>query len=446
MQEGDSNGFCFIPADRVSSCGATVWQEFPQLALRYETVDLGQGAPNWAPPDHLLQAATSALNQGKQSGVTVDQLPPSGKADLLNAYAPPGGHKRLVNALIKTYGPLLGQDLKPHNILPTVGCSEALYCAWNGLLNKGDEVILIEPYFDLYAGGIKLAGGVLRYCSLKPHFEDNDQQDSKVVNSSQLRLDMAELEALFNEKTRILVLNTPNNPTGKIFSRKELEDIAGVVSKHPHCVVVCDEVYEFITFDGVEHVRFASLPGMWERTLTLTSAAKTFSVTGWKVGWAIGPQPLISACLRVHQFGAFCVATPLQEAVAIAFERADELKYFEFLRNMYQKKRDILVEMLKDIGLSPIVPQGAFYICADIGDIDIDGKKGTDVTVTGQNLHLKDWNFCRWLITQIGVTAIPCSAFYENPEKQNNLIRFCFCKTDDVFEKAKEKLLTMKQK
>jgi aspartate/methionine/tyrosine aminotransferase len=246
---------------------------------------------------------------------------------------------------------------------------------------------------------------------------------------------MDELAAAFSSRTRLLVLNTPMNPVGKVFTRLELEQIAAVVQARG-ALVLSDEVYEWMVYEGAEHVRIATLPGMAERTVTLGSAGKTFSVTGWKIGWAIAPPPLAHAVLMAHQWIPFAVATPLQEAVAVAFEQAAAQDYFPWLQSMYAAKRDLLLGALESAGLQPVRPDGSYFILFDTGRLDVPVPPG----------QRRDVAICRWLATEVGVAAIPPSPFYSAAHQPltDDLARFTFCKTDDLLAEAARRLTAFK--
>jgi aspartate/methionine/tyrosine aminotransferase len=416
-------------ADRVRPFAQTVWHEFSPLALKYNACNLGQGFPNWNPPAFITKAAHDAHDE-----ITTV---PGGK---LNQYARSAGHMRLVNAIAKMYSPLLGQELNgATDVCVSAGASEAIFLVVSAFVNPGDEVILLEPFFDIYLGAITLCGGVPRYVSLKPPKDVTGEH-----NSSDWTLDENELRQAMSDKTKLIILNTPHNPLGKVYSRSEIEMISRVVKEHPRCIMLSDEVYEWLTFDGTKHERIATVPGMWERTVTVSSASKTFSITGWKIGWTVGPANLISAIMKVQAFVCFSIATPLQEAVAVALEQSMTSNYFNEFRAEYQRRRDFLLQTLRDSGLEPIVPQGSFFILVDIGKVKLPEGAGTEKTITGQNLHLKDWNFCRWLTTEMGVAAIPVSAFYSEEHMPNNVIRLAFCKTDDILSRARDNLLKLK--
>jgi aspartate/methionine/tyrosine aminotransferase len=400
----------FAPARRVQGFGATVFAEFTALAIAHQAVNLGQGFPNFPAPDLIKQAARSAID-----------------ADL-NQYARGAGHPRLVNALAAVYGPLFERTLDPlQEIVVTVGATEGIFATIQALIDPGDEVILIEPFYDSYPASIIMAGGTPVYVPLRA--------PTGAVAAADWQLDMDELAAAFTPRTRMLILNTPMNPVGKLFSRQELEMIARLACEH-EILVLSDEVYEWMIYPAagrvVEHVRIATLPGMWERTVTLGSAGKTFSVTGWKIGWAIAPQHLAHAVLMAHQWIPFAVATPLQEAVAVALERAVDEDYFGWLGAMYQAKRDKLLAALTAVGLTPVAPDGSYFVLFDTGQLDVPVASGAR----------RDVAVCRWLTTEVGVAAIPPSPFYSVPHQHltDNLGRFCFCKTDDMLDEAASRL------
>jgi len=238
-------------------------------------------------------------------------------------------------------------------------------------------------------------------------------------------LDIKQLEQAFSRKTRMIFFNTPHNPTGKVFSLEELEQIAALCIRYD-VIVVSDEVYDRMVFDGRRHVRLASLPGMWERTITLGSAGKTFSVTGWKIGWAVAPPDLSLGLRKMHQWVSYAVTTPLQEAVACALEEAEGLGYYSELRDMYQSKRDKLCNALNESGFQVYVPEGTYFILADFQAWGF----------------RSDSEFCRHLTTRVGVAAIPPGSFYSEPHRElaRTLVRFCFCKTDETLTEAARRL------
>ncbi len=400
----------FQPATRVRGFGTTVFTEFTALALQHNAVNLGQGFPNFPAPDFVKEAAQAAI------------------AGDLNQYARAAGHPRLVRALAAVYGPLLGHELDPlSEIVVTVGATEGIFATMQALVEPGDEVILIEPFYDSYPAAVIMAGGTPVYVPLRPK--------ANALSAADWVLDMDELRAAISPRTRLLVINTPQNPVGKVYTRHELTQLAELVQEH-NLLVLSDEVYEWMTYPDaehpVEHVRIATLPGMWERTITLGSAGKTFSVTGWKIGWAIAARPLAAALFAAHQWIPFAVATPLQEAVAVALEQVEERGYFHWLRTMYQAKRDKLATVLAEVGLRPVVPQGSYFIIVHTDHLDVPLEAG----------YRRDYSVCRWFTRDVGVAAIPPGAFYsaEHADLTENLARFCFCKTDETLEDAAVRL------
>ena len=401
-------------AARVRGFGNTVFAEFTALANQVGAVNLGQGFPNFAAPDFVKEAARQAI-----------------AADL-NQYARGAGHPRLVNALAQIYGPLLNRSLDPlREIVVTVGATEGIFATLQALVDPGDEVILIEPFYDSYPASVVMAGGVPVYVPLRA--------PADATHAAQWVLDADELAAAFTPRTKLLILNTPLNPLGKVYTRQELEQIAALAVRH-NITILSDEVYEWMVYPTperlVEHVRIATLPGMWERTVTLGSAGKTFSVTGWKIGWAIAPPSLVHAIGMAHQWIPYSVSTPLQEAVAVAFEQANAQGYFPWLSAMYQAKRAKLLQVLDDAGLPPMTPDGSYFIVVDTSRLTVVVEPGTR----------RDVAVCRWLTQEVGVAAIPPSPFYSTAHQHltDNLARFTFCKTDEMLDEAARRLQRLK--
>lgn len=407
----------FTPAQRVRGFTPTVFAEYTALAIEHNAVNLGQGFPNFAAPDFIKKGAQDAIGND------------------LNQYTRYGGHLRLVNALSQVYSPYFQREIDPLlEIVTTVGATEGIFATIQALVEPGDEVILFEPFYDSYPASVIMAGGTPVYVPVRPPTE-SATSDSKAAD---WYIEPSELEAAFSERTRLIIINTPQNALGKVFTRSELEMIAQLVLKYD-AYVLADEVYEWMVYPNGEgdantvvHHRIATLPGMWERTITLGSAGKTFSVTGWKIGWAIASAPIIHAILMGHQWIPFTVATPLQEAVAIAMEQVVQENYFAWLSNMYQRKRDKLLTVLTDVGIPPVKPDGSYFVLADSSGLDVPQREGVR----------RDVNACRWLTKEIGVAAIPPSHFYapQNQHLTANLVRFCFCKTDEMLEAAAARL------
>ncbi len=372
---------------RLSGFGTTIFAEISRLAAERGAVNLGQGFPDFDGPAHVKAAAIEAINAGR------------------NQYAPMTGVAELRRAIADSWARDHGGFPVPidqdAHVTVTAGATEAIAAALLGLVNPGDEVVLFEPYYDSYRACVSLAGATPRFVTLRaPGFE----------------FDEAELRAVYSARTRMVIVNTPHNPTGRVFTRDELALIARLCVEHD-VIALADEVYEHLVFEG-EHVRLASLPGMWERTVTVSSLGKTFSLTGWKIGWAVAPAPLSTGLRAAHQFLTYAVNTPGQHAAAAAL--ASPTDYYEKLIEDYRDRREFLCEALADLGFGVRAPEGAYFVLADHSAFGC----ADDVT------------FCRRLIDEAGVAAIPPTAFYENKHEGEMLVRFAFCKTRATLEEA----------
>ena len=380
-------------ANRVSGFGTTVFAEMTRQANEHNAINLGQGFPDFAAPPFLKKAAKQAIDQD------------------INQYAPGRGRARLRNTLAAKMKKHYDMDVNPETEITILhGATEAIFASIMGLVNPGDEVILFEPFYDSYVPSTIMANGIVRAYTLRP---------------PDWAIDRDALAALFNEKTKVIVVNTPHNPTGKVFSQDELAMIAKLCVKH-YVIAITDEVYEHLVYNGRFHTPLATFPGMAKRTVTISSLGKTFSTTGWKVGWTIAQPKLNQAVFRAHQFITYSGAAPLQEAAADALEVADD--YYEALNQDYTRKRDFLVKVLHDVGLKPIIPDGTYFVMTDIRDFGF----------------ADDVAFCHYLTKEIGVAAIPPSAFYANPADGAGLARFAFCKSDETLESAAERLMKLK--
>lgn len=372
-------------AHRLASFGSTIFSEMTTLAIEYDAINLGQGFPNWEGASFIKEAAIRSMIGGES-----DQYPPS------------HGVPRLRAAIADRYGPLMDRDLDPDaEITVTCGCTEALAAGFLGLVNPGDEVVIIEPYYDAYPAYAAMAGAVPRYVQLRaPDFA----------------LDPDEMRAAFSPNTKAILLNTPHNPTGRVLTRAELQVVADLCEEFD-AIAISDEVYEEIVFDG-EHVRLAMLPGMWERTLTLSSLGKTFSLTGWKVGWAIGPPKLTAGLRSAHQFLTFTTPTPVQYGAEAAL--AAPQSFYDELTSSYRSKRDLLATGLTNVGFDVYMPEGTYFLMAGFGSFGF----------------VDDREFARHLVEKTGVVVIPPSAFYRRPEHGKRLVRFAFCKDERMLEEA----------
>ena len=372
---------------RLAGFGTSVFAEMTALARQHGAVNLGQGYPDFDGPDFVKRAAVAALRGGH------------------NQYAPMPGLPALQQAVADHQKRFYGLEHDPsEEVTVHAGATEALCATLAALLDPGDEAIVLEPFYDAYLPGIALAQAKARVVPLAP---------------PDLRLDPVALEQAVTPRTRLLVLNSPLNPAGRVFSREELAAVAAVCVKHD-LVAVTDEVYEHIVFEG-EHVPIAGLPGMRERTVTISSAGKTFSLTGWKVGWSVAPPPLAAAVRAVHQFVTFAVATPFQHAAAAALAAPD--RYYARLRSDYRARRDRLCEGLVEVGFGVRPPEGTYFAVGDIRPLGYDDGD----------------TFCRTLVERVGVAAIPVSAFTAE-RRLRHLVRFAFCKDDATLDEALRRL------
>ncbi|MEV5825465.1 pyridoxal phosphate-dependent aminotransferase [Spirillospora sp. NPDC052242] len=376
---------------RMREFGETIFAEMSALATRTGAINLGQGFPDSSGPADMLDIAVEAIRSG------ANQYPPGpGLPELREAVAA---------QKLDRYG--LAYD-PATEVFVTVGATEGIAASVLALAEPGDEVIVFEPYYDSYAAVVALAGAVRRPVTLRPV-------------EGRFTFDPDELRAAVTPRTRLILVNSPHNPAGTVFTRDELEAIAAVCREHD-LVAVTDEVYEYLTFDDAEHVPLASLDGMRERTVSVSSVGKSFSVTGWKTGWVTAPAPFIRAVQSVKQFLTFAVSAPYQRAAAYAL--ANETAWVEELRKSLQGKRDRLVTGLEAAGFDVYRPQGTYFVQADIRPLGF-----TD----GMEL-------ARALPGRAGVVAIPTQVFYDHPDAGAHFVRFAFCKKDEVIDAAVERL------
>lgn len=374
---------------RLRPHGESVFATMSGLALEHGAVNLGQGFPDDPAPQAVVEAARAALAAGH------NQYPPSrGVPELREAVA---RHQREHYDL--PVDPATG-------VAVTTGATGALAASVLGLVEPGDEVVTFEPAYDAYAALVDLAGGTLRRVPLR---------------APDLAVDADALAAACGPRTAVILLNSPHNPTGKVFTPAELELVAEQARQHD-AVVVTDEVYEHMTFDGVPHVPMASLPGMWERTITISSAGKTFSVTGWKVGWASGAPELVDVVASTSQWLTFSGGAAYQPAVAEGLGRIGEL--VDPLTRELGRRRDLLVDGLRDAGLEPLVPQGGYFVVADAAPIGVSDAMA----------------WCLEIPERLGVAAVPVSAFCESPAGVESLVRFAFCKSEDRIREGTARL------
>jgi N-succinyldiaminopimelate aminotransferase len=374
---------------RLAGFGTTIFAEMSALAARTGAINLGQGFPDTDGPAEVIEAAVQALRDG------------------VNQYPPGPGIPELRAAIAEHQRRFHGIELDPDGeVLVTTGATEAVAAALLAHCEPGDEVVTFEPYYDSYAACIAMAGATRRPVTLRP---------------PDFAVDPESLAAAFSARTRAVLLNSPHNPTGKVFTREELELIAAFCRERD-VLAITDEVYEHLTFDDREHVPLSTLPGMAERTVTISSAGKTFSVTGWKIGWATGPAPLVAAVQTAKQYLTFVSGAPFQPAIARALRLPDA--YFESFRAGLEAKRDRLCAGLEAAGLAVFKPAGTYFVTADITPLgESDGHA-----------------FCLALPGRAGVVAVPTVVFYDDEAVGRPLVRFAFCKRDEVIDEAAARL------
>ncbi|CAL5202951.1 unnamed protein product [Lathyrus oleraceus] len=375
-------------AKRLEKFKTTIFTQMSMLAIKHGAINLGQGFPNFDGPDFVKEAAIQAIRDGN------------------NQYARGYGVPDLNIAIAERFKKDTGLVVDPEKeITVTSGCTEAIAATILGLINSGDEVIVFAPFYDSYEATLSMAGAKVKGITLRP---------------PDFALPIEELKSTISKNTRAILLNTPHNPTGKMFTREELNTIASLCIEND-VLVFSDEVYDKLAFD-LEHISIASLPGMFERTVTMNSLGKTFSLTGWKIGWAIAPPHLTWGVRQAHAYLTFATSNPMQRAAAVALRAPDS--YYTELKRDYMAKRAILVEGLKDVGFKIFPSNGTYFVVVDH-------------TPFG---HENDVEFCEYLVKEVGVVAIPTSVFYLNPEEGKNLVRFTFCKDEGTLRAAVEKM------
>ncbi|MER5859563.1 pyridoxal phosphate-dependent aminotransferase [Streptomyces sp900105245] len=380
---------------RLAEFGTTIFAEMSALAVATGSINLGQGFPDTDGPEEVREAAVRALRDGRGN-----QYPPGpGIPELRSAIA---AHQ------LRRYGLAYDPDTE---VLVTAGATEAIAAALLALLEPGDEVVALEPYYDSYAASIAMAGGTRVPVTLRPH-------------DGAFRLDLDELRAAVTGRTRLLLINTPHNPTGTVLTREELTAIAELAVERD-LLVVTDEVYEHLVFDDAGHLPLATFPGMRERTVSIGSAGKTFSFTGWKVGWVTAAPELVTAVRSAKQFLTYVSSGPFQYAVAEALTLPDS--YFEDFRRSMRQRRDILAEGLTAAGFEVFRPAGTYFVTTDIRPL---GEKD-------------GFAFCRALPERAGVVAIPNAVFYDDREAGAPFVRFAFCKREEVLREAARRLRAM---
>jgi len=381
------------PAHRVATFGTTVFTEINTLAQQYNALNLGQGKPDFDTPADIIQQLVQAAQAGQY-----------------NQYAPGNGTASLRQAIVDHAARFYHLDINPvQGVVVTSGATEGIFSAILGLVDPGDEVIVIEPFYDSYVPNIIMAHAVPIYVPLHP---------------PSWTFDVDELRSAFTSKTCAIILNTPQNPSGRVFTYQELALIAELCLEHD-VTVISDEVYEHLIFGDAQHIPIAKLPGMFERTVTVSSAGKLFSATGWKIGWVYGPSNLVEGVARAHQFVTFAVHHPSQEAIAYALNLPET--YYQAFQAMYETKRRLMLSALDSGGLKYFTPQGTYFVMADYSDV----FDGTPL------------EFTRYLTKEIGVACIPPESFYGQEHKHigHGYVRFAFCKSDELLGQVRERLV-----
>ena len=376
-------------AGRIGAATTTIFAEMSALAIATQSINLGQGFPDTDGPAFMLEEARAAIASG------------------MNQYPPGRGILPLRQAIAAHSSRTYGLSYDPESeVVITTGATEALAASMLAFVNPGDEVIALEPYFDSYAASIEVAGG---------------QRVGVSLFGPDFRLDHAELAAAFTPKTKALLINSPHNPTGVVLDRADLGAIAKLAVQHD-VLVICDEVYEHLTFDGAQHIPLATFPGMRERTVRVSSAGKTFWATGWKIGWALATPDLINEITAVKQYLSYSSGAPFQPAIARALNEGDE--WVEKARLDLQDRRDQFAEGLRSIGLEPILPRGTYFMTTDVRPLGYDDGM----------------QFCRDLPTRCGVVAIPHQVLYDRVEAGEPYVRWAFCKQERVLDEAIRRL------
>ncbi len=379
----------------------SIIREMTRVALEVGAINLSQGYPDFPVAEPIKQAAMRAI------------------AEEWNQYSVTWGLKPLREAIAQHYRHRYEMDVDAdRNVVVCCGATEAMIAAMLGVVNPGDEVILFEPFYESYIPNCHITQSTPRFVSLRPPVNG---AANGLAAPHEWWFDPEELRRAFTPRTKAIILNTPHNPTGKVFNRAELELIAELCQAHD-VIAITDEIYEFITYDGARHIPLATLPGMAERTITISGMSKTFSVTGWRLGYAVAAEDLMVGVRKAHDFISVCAATPLQVAAIAMLNIGDA--YFVQLQHDYHRRRALALDMLREVGFQPFVPQGAYYIMADFSAISAED----------------DLRFGMRMAKEIGVACVPGSPFFSRPEQARTIVRFAFCKKDETLLQARERL------
>jgi aspartate/methionine/tyrosine aminotransferase len=386
-------GFRFVnlrASAKASSFTESVIREMTRLAAVHDAINLGQGYPDFPAPEEVKEAARRAIFEDH------NQYPIT--------WGDPGFRRAIADTYEREYGLTFDPETQ---ICVTCGSTEAMAATFLGLLDDGDEVVVFEPFYESYNPDSIMSGAHPRYVTLRsPHWTFEPE----------------ELRRSFGPRTRAIVINSPHNPTGKVFSAEELRQIAELCVEHD-AIAITDEIYEHITYDDLAHVPIATLPGMGERTVTISALSKTYSVTGWRVGWAVASEPLMAGIRSTHDFLTVAAAAPLQIAGIAALGLPDD--YYEVMRKEYAERRDVMLRVLAEVGFAADMPQGAYYVMADVSSLGFD-----DDVAAAQHL-----------VERVRVATVPGSSFFSRPDLGRHLVRFAFCKRLETLESAGERLL-----
>jgi len=387
-------------SDRVAHFTESVIREMTRQAMQYNAINLAQGFPDFSAPEEIKRAAQQAIS------------------DNHNQYAITWGAKSLRNAIARQMKEFQGIEVDPEReVVVCCGSTEAMIATLLAVCNKGDEVVVFEPFYENYGPDSILSGAKPRFVSLRPPQSSNEEWT----------FDEQELRDAFQHHTKAIILNTPNNPTGKVFSRKELELIRDLCVEY-NVLAITDEIYEHIIYDGAQHISIAKLDGMRERTVTINGLSKSYSVTGWRVGWAVAPPEITNAVRKVHDFLTVGAPAPLQEAGAAALGLP--ASYYLDLAEKYRTRRDHLIPALEKAGFRCYRPRGAYYVMTDISAFGFEN----------------DVEFAQHLVKEIGIACVPGSSFYKHPKDGANQVRFAFCKRPETLDEAARRLQKLVQK
>jgi aspartate/methionine/tyrosine aminotransferase len=387
-------------SNKVEHFTESVIREMTRQALLHGAVNLSQGFPDFSAPDEIKRAAQDAVARD------------------VNQYAITWGAKNLRHAIARQMQQWQGVPVDPETELTVCcGSTEAMISTLLAICNVGDEVVVFEPFYENYGPDSILSGAKPRFVKLRP----------PAASENEWTFDERDLRAVFHNQTKAIIVNTPNNPTGKVFTREELELIRDLCVEF-NVLAITDEIYEHILYDGSRHISMASLDGMKERTVTINSLSKTYSVTGWRVGWTIAPPAITNAIRKVHDFLTVGAPAPLQEAGAAAL--ALPPSYYQNLAESYRRRRDRLVPVLTEVGFRCYQPRGAYYVMTDISEFG----------------YSDDLAFTKYLVQEIGVAAVPGSSFYRDPRDGTQQVRFAFCKKDETLDAASEKLRKLRRR